>query len=63
MDKKDKNRDILPASALQVMEGIEQPCQINADSLKKLRARKHKVYSVQELVEGIFAGNLSLIHI
>ncbi len=61
MDKKDKNRDILPASALQVMEGIEQPCQINADALKKLRARKHKVYSVQELVEGIFAGNRTLL--
>lgn len=43
------------------MEGIEQPGQINADALRKLKARKSPVHSVGELVDGILAGNRTLL--
>jgi len=48
-------------SALNVMKGIEQPGQINADALKKLRAGKRSGNSVQELIDGIFSGNRTLL--
>ncbi len=48
-------------SALHVMEGIEQPGQINTDALKKLRARRRTPHTVRELVEGIVAGNRTLL--
>ncbi len=48
-------------SALEVMSGVEQPGQLNVDALKRLRAgRKHPI-SVQELIEGILAGNRTLL--
>ncbi len=50
-----------PKSALNVMEGIEQPGQINADALQKLKSRKGPVHSVGELVAGILAGNRTLL--
>ena len=43
------------------MKGIEQPGQINADALKKLRAGKRSGNSVQELIDGIFSGNRTLL--
>ncbi len=43
------------------MQGIEQPGQINVDALKKLRAGKSSVHSVQELLDGIFAGNRTIL--
>lgn len=43
------------------MEGIEQPGQINAEALQKIKARKRSVHTVQELVEGILAGNRTLL--
>jgi len=47
--------------ALNVMKGVEQPGQISEDALKKLRARKRAVHSVEELVEGILSGNRTLL--
>ncbi|MFZ4521595.1 MAG: methylmalonyl Co-A mutase-associated GTPase MeaB [Bacteroidales bacterium] len=54
MEKKD-------GSALNVMEGIDQPGQINADALKKLRAGKGAPHTTKELVDGILAGNRTLL--
>ena len=54
MDKQHK-------TALNVMGGVEQPGQINADALKKLKARKGAPHTVQELVDGILAGNRTLL--
>jgi LAO/AO transport system kinase len=48
-------------SALEVMQGVEQPGQINTDAVKTLHARKRVTHTVQELVEGIFAGNRTLL--
>ena len=48
-------------SALHVMDGVEQPGQINADALKKLRAKKGTPHTVKELVDGIIAGNRTLL--
>jgi LAO/AO transport system kinase len=59
--KQDKTNDKIPESALHVMGGIEQPGQINTDALKKLKARKKSPYTVNELVEGILAGNRTLL--
>jgi LAO/AO transport system kinase len=48
-------------SALHVMEGIEQPGQINTEVLKKIKARKRAQHTAQELVDGILAGNRTLL--
>lgn len=46
---------------LNVMEGIDQPGQINADALKKLKAGKRHAHTVKELTDGIMAGNRTLL--
>jgi len=61
MDKGEKNSNNFPASALHVMDGIEQPGQINEEALRKLKARKHKVYTTAELIAGILSGNRTLL--
>jgi len=61
MDKEEKNSNNFPASALHVMDGIEQPGQINEEALRKLKARKHKVYTTAELIAGILSGNRTLL--
>jgi hypothetical protein len=43
------------------MEGIEQPGQINTDALRKLKSRKGPAHSTEELVDGIFSGNRTLL--
>jgi LAO/AO transport system kinase len=48
-------------SALNVMQGVEQPGQINSEAVKKLHAGKRVAHSVSELVEGIAAGNRTLL--
>ena len=55
------HKENMPGSALHVMKGVEQPGQINADALKKLKARKRHQYTVQELVNGIIAGNRTIL--
>jgi len=48
-------------SALNVMEGISQPEQINADAVQRLKAGKRSSLSVREFTEGIFAGNRTIL--
>jgi LAO/AO transport system kinase len=61
MDKGQKNNNILPASALQVMDGIDQPNQINEEALLKFKAGKSKSHSTDELIAGILSGNRTLL--
>jgi LAO/AO transport system kinase len=61
MEKDKKNSENIPGSALQVMNGVEQPGQIDADALKKIRGRKRSPHTTQELVDGILAGNRTLL--
>jgi len=48
-------------SALNVMEGIEQPSQINEEAIRKLKSRKHKPLSVGDFVKGIREGNRTIL--
>jgi LAO/AO transport system kinase len=50
-----------PKSALNVMEGISQPDQINRDLVSRLHARKKKSLSVKEYVDGITGGNRTIL--
>ena len=48
-------------SALNVMGGIEQPGQINMDALNSHKIRKKTPFTTRELIEGIWAGNRTLL--
>ena len=48
-------------SALHVQEGIEQPESINPNALKKFRLNKKTQYSVDEYVQGILDGNITIL--
>ena len=48
-------------SALNVMNGVEQPPQINEELVKKIKVRKSGSQEVRELVEGILAGNRTVL--
>ena len=48
-------------SALNVMEGIEQPSQINEEAIRKLRSGKRKPLSVADFVKGISEGNRTVL--
>jgi LAO/AO transport system kinase len=48
-------------SALKVNAGITQPPSINPDVLKKSGRRKRKRYSLDEYVEGILSGNMTIL--
>jgi LAO/AO transport system kinase len=48
-------------SALNVMEGIDQPGQLNPDLVNRLRLKRAKTITVEEYVEGILAGNRTLL--
>ena len=48
-------------SALNVMDGIEQPSQINAELVGKLKSKRVKKLSVEEYVNGIFSGNRTIL--
>jgi LAO/AO transport system kinase len=48
-------------SALNVMEGIEQPNPINTNLVGKLKSRTIKPLSVGKFVEGILAGNRTIL--
>jgi LAO/AO transport system kinase len=43
------------------MEGVDQPSQINEEAVRKLRSGKHKPLSAEEFVEGIRAGNRTIL--
>ena len=48
-------------SALNVMEGIEQPSQINEEAIRKLKSGKHKPLSAGDFVKGIREGNRTIL--
>ncbi len=48
-------------SALNVMDGVEQPSQINAELVGKLKSKRVKKLSVEEYVNGIFSGNRTIL--
>ncbi|TRZ76365.1 MAG: methylmalonyl Co-A mutase-associated GTPase MeaB [Bacteroidetes bacterium] len=48
-------------SALNVMEGIEQPSQINKEAIRKLKSGKRKPLSVGDFVKGIREGNRTIL--
>ena len=48
-------------SALNVMDGVEQPGQINADAVKKLKAKRSPALSTGEFVNGIRNGNRTIL--
>lgn len=48
-------------SALQVNKGIEAPPIVNPNAIINLRKAKKRVYTVNEYVEGIVAGNRSIL--
>ncbi|MEI7491350.1 MAG: methylmalonyl Co-A mutase-associated GTPase MeaB [Bacteroidota bacterium] len=48
-------------SALNVMDGIEQPDPVNADALRKLKAKRPQSLSTEEFVHGIRYGNRTIL--
>lgn len=48
-------------SALKVNDGIEQPENINSSAISRFKKVKRKVYSIDDLVNGITQGNRSLL--
>ena len=48
-------------SALNVMQGIKQPSQINEEAVRKLRSGKHAPLNVEEFVLGIREGNRTIL--
>ncbi len=48
-------------SAMNVMDGIEQPAQVNADAVSKLKAKRPLAMSTTEFVDGIRAGNRTIL--
>ena len=48
-------------SALNVMDGVEQPSQVNKDAVQKLKAKRPQTLSPAEFVQGIRSGNRTLL--
>ncbi len=48
-------------SALNVMEGVEQPAQINTELVKRLRSKRACTLTAEEYLEGIVGGNRTLL--
>lgn len=48
-------------SALKVQKGIEQPSSVNEDAVKKIRSKKPAVLTKQQMVDGILAGNITVL--
>jgi LAO/AO transport system kinase len=48
-------------SALSVTSGVEQPPMINVSAVKQLRKNRKKVFSADELSEGILAGDRTML--
>jgi LAO/AO transport system kinase len=61
MNREQKKTDKIRSSALHVMEGVEQPGQINTEAVKKLRSRSRSPHTVAQLVEGILSGNRTIL--
>lgn len=48
-------------SALSVTSGVEQPPMINESAIKKIRKNRKKVFSADELSQGILAGDRTML--
>ncbi len=48
-------------SALNVMNGIDPPSPVNEEVARKIRAHKPRGLTTQEYLEGIFAGNRTIL--
>jgi LAO/AO transport system kinase len=48
-------------SALNVMDGIEQPSKINDELVERLKTKKSKSISSKEYIEGILSGNRTIL--
>ena len=48
-------------SALNVMDGISQPPQINEEAAGKIRAHRARSLTTQEYLDGIFSGNRTIL--
>jgi LAO/AO transport system kinase len=48
-------------SALNVMDGVEQPGRINTEAVKKLKAKRPQALSTVEFVDGIRSGNRTIL--
>ncbi|MEI7663468.1 MAG: methylmalonyl Co-A mutase-associated GTPase MeaB [Bacteroidota bacterium] len=48
-------------SALNVMNGIDQPPQINEEAAGKIRAHRARPLTTQEYLDGIFSGNRTIL--
>lgn len=48
-------------SALNVMEGVDQPEQVNAELVRKLKAKRNRPMVADEYVEGVIAGNRTIL--
>jgi LAO/AO transport system kinase len=48
-------------SALKVQKGIEQPSTVNQDAVKNIVKKKPASFTVQQLLEGILKGNITLL--
>ncbi len=57
MDKAKKN----DKSALIVNPGIEQPPIVNENAIKRFKAKKRQLLSVEEYLDGILSGNITIL--
>ena len=61
MTDMDERKDF--KSALNVMEGVEQPGQVDADAVKKLKAKRQQALSAEDFVRGIISENRTVLSI
>ena len=48
-------------SALIVNPGIEQPPMVNEDAIRRFKAKKRKLLSIEEYMDGIKNGNIPIL--
>ncbi len=46
---------------MKVQEGIEQPSSVNPEAVHNIRVKKPVALSIQQMVDGILAGNISIL--
>ncbi len=61
MEKQKPNIPEEKTSALKVQEGINQPPSINANAAKRIRHQRKALFSLDEYVQGIIAGNRMIL--
>jgi len=53
--------DLKDESALHVNKGVHQPSDVNNEAINKFKSKKKSDISVDELVNGIRSGNITLL--